>query len=112
MLEWSDADPPLDTILTNVSLYWFTSAFPRSIYPYRESFSGSGAGKGSPYISKPFGFSYFPQEIFPGFKSVAEKAGDLVFYKKHEQGGHFAALERPEELLGDVEEFVGIAWKV
>lgn len=28
-----------------------------------------------------------------------------------EKGGHFAALEKPKELWGDVEEFVGIAWK-
>jgi hypothetical protein len=31
-LDWSDetTTPPLDTILTNVSLYWFTGSFPRS----------------------------------------------------------------------------------
>jgi hypothetical protein len=41
-----------------------------------------------------------------------EEQGNLVFYRKHEHGGHFAALERPKELLEDVEEFVSVVWKV
>jgi microsomal epoxide hydrolase len=35
-LEWSDQDPPLDTILESVTLYWLTETLPRAIYPYRE----------------------------------------------------------------------------
>jgi microsomal epoxide hydrolase len=109
-LEWSDEDPPLDTILTNVSLYWFTGGFPRSIYSYRELF-----GRGRPDFStgsKPVGFSFFPQELAPGFESVLEKHCNLVSYEQHESGGHFAALEKPEELWADMKEFVGKAWKV
>jgi hypothetical protein len=34
-LDWTDTDPPLDTILEAVTLYWVTETFPRSIYPYR-----------------------------------------------------------------------------
>jgi hypothetical protein len=41
-----------------------------------------------------------------------EKETNLVFYRQHERGGHFAALEKPKELLEDVEEFVSKAWKV
>jgi hypothetical protein len=41
-----------------------------------------------------------------------EKESNLVSYRQHESGGHFAALEKPKELLEDVEEFVGKAWKV
>jgi microsomal epoxide hydrolase len=63
------------------------------------------------YINKPLGVSSFPCEIFPVLKCMAEKKGDLVSFKRHERGGHFAALERPGELWGDVVEFVGRAWK-
>jgi hypothetical protein len=35
-LEWSDEDPSLDEILTNVSIYWFTNSISTSFYPYRE----------------------------------------------------------------------------
>lgn len=38
-LEWTDdaTTPDLDTILTNVSLYWFTGSFPRSSKYYPSS---------------------------------------------------------------------------
>jgi hypothetical protein len=35
-LEWSDEDPSMDKILTNVSIYWFTNSISTSFYPYRE----------------------------------------------------------------------------
>ncbi|KAF2259527.1 epoxide hydrolase-like protein [Lojkania enalia] len=108
-LEWTDDSPPLSTILTNVSLYWFTSSFPRSIYPYRQLLLGNRPEP--PYLSKPLGFSFFPLELFPGVRSEVEKRGNVVFYRGHERGGHFAALERPEWVLGDVEEFVAVAWE-
>jgi microsomal epoxide hydrolase len=62
-------------------------------------------------INKPTGASWFPHEIVPIIKHVLEKNSDLVFYRKHSKGGHFAALECPKELWEDVEEFVGKAWK-
>ncbi|KAF1851359.1 epoxide hydrolase-like protein [Cucurbitaria berberidis CBS 394.84] len=108
-LEWTDEDPSLDTILTNISLYWFTDGFPRSIYPYRALFGPSGNQFG--YLPKPTGFSFFPYELVVGTKSGVEKNCNLTFYKQHEHGGHFAALERPKELWEDVEEFVGQTWK-
>lgn len=36
MIDWSDETPSIETILGNVSLYWFTGCYPSSIYPYRE----------------------------------------------------------------------------
>ncbi|PVI04035.1 epoxide hydrolase-like protein [Periconia macrospinosa] len=108
-LEWSDQDPPLDDILTNISLYWFTQAFPRSIHPYRRIFASNRPDQ--EYISKPTGYSWFGYELFPGIKAGVEKVCNLVSYRQHERGGHFAALERPEELLEDVEEYVQVVWK-
>lgn len=35
-LEWSDENPSLDEILTDVSIYWFTNSISTSFYPYRE----------------------------------------------------------------------------
>lgn len=31
-----------------------------------------------------------------------KSVGNLVIHSRHEQGGHFAAYEKPEELVGDV----------
>jgi hypothetical protein len=41
---------------------------------------------------------------------VLEKNANLVSYEQHEAGGHFAALEKPRELWGDVETFVKAVW--
>jgi microsomal epoxide hydrolase len=42
---------------------------------------------------------------------VQENEQNLVFSARHESGGHFAAMEKPELLWGDVEAFVQKAWK-
>ncbi|KAI8933787.1 hypothetical protein NX059_009495 [Plenodomus lindquistii] len=110
-LTWSDTDPPLDEILTNISLYWFTSSYPSSLYPYRELFGGTKRPTFA-YHEKPTGVSFFPMELSPVIKAVAEKGANLVAYGAHESGGHFAALEKPKELWGDVEVYAGKAWKV
>ncbi|PVH98811.1 epoxide hydrolase-like protein [Periconia macrospinosa] len=112
-LEWSDPSttPSLTEILTNVTLYWFTGSFPRSIWPYRIYFGATaGTQKPFPYIEKPFGFSMFPYELATGLEGVLKQKTNLVSYRQHTQGGHFAALEQPQELWDDVEEFVGKAW--
>lgn len=60
---------------------------------------------------KPFGFSWFPGELVPMPRSWIEKMGNMVHFSQHDSGGHFAAMEKPAELLADVEAFVGVAWK-
>lgn len=41
-------------------------------------------------------------------------AKNIVFWKEHEKGGHFASVECPEVLVGDIRKFVekiqGGAW--
>lgn len=34
----------------------------------------------------------------------------MVWVRQHDRGGHFAALERPEALFEDLEDFVGQVW--
>lgn len=115
-LQWTDAEtkPSLDTILESVTLYWLTETFPRSIYPYRQLFTPGVIGAHENpkwHIKKPFGFSWFPKEIAPVPKEWIKTTGNLVWWKEHSQGGHFAALERPEVLLGDLLEFVASVWR-
>lgn len=105
-LAWSDPKHvlSLDTILTDVSLYWFTGCFASSIYTYRGE-------RELMYVDKPVGYSYFPWELAPVPRAWAERTGRVTFFGRHEEGGHFAALEVPGGLWGDVEEWVGTAWK-
>ena len=107
-LTWTDEDPSLDTILESVSLYWFTGSMSRCLYNYRQSWDGERAGHDGQglHVKKPFGYSLFPKELIPVPRSWAATTGNLSWYRQHESGGHFAALEKPEELLGDIEDFV------
>lgn len=112
-LEWTDTDPELAQVLDSVTLYWFTESFSRSIYPYRELFVQGKAFHSDPkyHCKKPLGYSFFPYEIAPMPKAWVATTGDLVWHKQHSTGGHFAAMEKPNELLNDIEEFLQQVWK-
>ena len=113
-LAWTDTAPSLSTILSHVTLYHLTSTFPTSIYPYRQLFTPGVIGAHENpdwYLRKPLGFSWFPKELAPIPRAWVETTGRLVWFRRHTSGGHFAAVERPEVLLGDIEEFVAQVWK-
>ncbi|PKK53464.1 hypothetical protein CI102_2082 [Trichoderma harzianum] len=107
-LEWVDQrEPlPLDTILVMASFYWFTDTFPRSLYHAQVL---QTLLKGNPIpISKekPLGYSQFSRDLALLPKAWAyELYPNLVFFKAHEMGGHFARLEQPMLFLDDIEEF-------
>lgn len=115
-LEWTDTDPTLDQILESVTLYWMTDTFPRCIYPYRGLSGGderprianltTARGRPRPYIEKPSGYSFFPMELMPMPTSWIKTNTNLVSSNVHTSGGHFAAMEKPKELLADVEEYI------
>lgn len=85
-LSWVDKPLSIDTILTDISLYWLTQTIPTSFYPYPQIFT---PGNISPHedpkwhLTKPFGFSWFPKEIAPIPRAWAETTGNLVFYRQH-----------------------------
>ena len=112
-LEWTDEDPDLNAILADVALYWLSDCASTCLWPYRQLFTPGAVGAHENpewYIHKPLGFSWFPREIAPVPQAWIETTGDLVWFRQHERGGHFAALERPDVLLGDFEEFVAKVW--
>ena len=112
-LAWTDDDPSIDVILEAVTLYWVTRCAASNLWSYRQFFGPNADSHASPkwYITKPFGFSWFPKEINPLPRAWIETTGELVFFRRHEKGGHFAAMERPRKLWEDVEEFLQMAWK-
>ncbi|KAG9800908.1 epoxide hydrolase 1, partial [Aureobasidium melanogenum] len=55
---------------------------------------------------QPFGYSYYPHELYLVPKSWAATTGNLTFFRAHKNGGHFAAIEQTETFLKDLEEFV------
>ncbi|KAF4806279.1 putative epoxide hydrolase [Colletotrichum siamense] len=131
-LTWTHETPSMDEILASVTLYWLTQTFPRGIYPYRQEVIDDTHGSMTDaecrrvikdgakrymfhpdpeyYCEKPMGYSWFPYEIVPVPKAWAATTGNLVWYRPHDKGGHFAAYEQPEALLGDVEDFLKQVW--
>jgi microsomal epoxide hydrolase len=112
-LEWTDDDLPLETVFADVTLYWLTDCFATTLYPYRQLFvPGVIGAHENPawHIYKPMGFSWFPKEIAPVPRAWIAATGNLVFFRQHQKGGHFAALENPEVLLKDLEDFIEQVW--
>ncbi|KAL2356293.1 Alpha/Beta hydrolase protein [Cryomyces antarcticus] len=108
--DWSDTTPSLDQILEAVTFYWLTETFPRAIYPYRTRYVLHSDP--SLYCKRPFGYSWNPKEIAPIAKSWAATTGNLVWFRRHTKGGHFAAMEQPDNMANDIENFLAQVWPV
>lgn len=93
-----------DELLTNVSIYWFTNSITSSTRIYYENRS-TPAQKAMEFINVPTGAAIFPAELFLIPRSWAEAAYDLRHWTVMTEGGHFAALEKPDLYLDDIREF-------
>ena len=99
-----------EDILTTVMLYYLTGSFATSALPYKENVAQFS--EPPLVISKPYGLSRFPYDIFVmpvGWIQAANRGcpwskegGKCVFVRRHEHGGHFPGLEVPEELAKDL----------
>jgi microsomal epoxide hydrolase len=59
-----------------------------------------------PQIDVPTGYAEFPREILRAPRSVAARTySDLRRWTTMPRGGHFAAMEQPEALAREVQEF-------
>jgi pimeloyl-ACP methyl ester carboxylesterase len=96
-----------DDVLDNVTLTWLTNTAISGARLYWENFGNVPEGK-VPFfllrnVSIPVAVSAFPDELYQTPRSWAERAyPKLIYYKKHDKGGHFAAWEQPQLLSEDV----------
>src|SRR4029434_2935503 len=91
-----------DDILDNITITWLTNTALSGARLYWEFWGKLGFFnvKG---VSVPVAVSVFPDELSPAPRSWAERAyPKLVYYNKHDKGGHFAAWEQPQLLSEDV----------
>jgi pimeloyl-ACP methyl ester carboxylesterase len=89
-----------DDVLDNITMYWLTKTGISSARLYWENKGGFFNVLG---VKVPTGVSAFPHEIYTAPRSWSEKAyPKLVYYKKHDVGGHFAAWEQPQLFSEDV----------
>ena len=90
-----------DRLLTNIMLYWLTGTAGSSARLYYEGkHSGSwGQQRGN----TPTGVAVFAEDI--AIRRYAEQANNIVHWSEFNRGGHFAALEAPDLLVGDIRTF-------
>ena len=109
--DWSDSYPWTDDeILTWISIYWFSEAGPgASVYIYYENQNAKiwDLPKLQTYVDKPLGFHYFPVELANMPKKWLGGMGKVVLVSESDQGGHFAAWERPDAIVADLKKMFG-----
>ncbi|MFE2867417.1 epoxide hydrolase family protein [Embleya sp. NPDC059259] len=109
--EWTDTASALpedavdrDTLLTNVSLYWFTGTAGSSANLYYEMAHDPSAWAPRERGTVPTAVAVaLPQDV--AIRRFAERDHHVVRWTEFERGGNFLSLEQPELLIGDVREF-------
>jgi epoxide hydrolase len=108
--EWTDSDAvpeeavARDDILTNVMLYWLTATAGSSARLYYEFRRSSTFDPPEP-TTTPTGVAVFPADVARPIRRFAEQASSIVHWSEFDRGGHFAAMEEPDLLVGDVRAF-------
>ena len=91
-----------DDILDNITLFWLTNTGISASRLYWENKFAFFMPKN---VTIPVAVSAFPDDLYQCPRSWAEQAyPNLIFYKKQDKGGHFAAWEQPKRLSDDVRE--------
>lgn len=106
--QWTD-----DEILRWVSIYWFSTAGPTaSLRIYYEAVHVSSGGvhrdRTNQYIPKvKLGLLHAPKELSVVPHIWGRTLGPTVYESQKLKGGHFAAWEIPDEVVGDLQKMFG-----
>jgi len=100
---------PLDAILMEVSVNWFANAAAGMSRAYldnaRAAAAASAAGEEPQVNAAPTGVAVFADD-FQTIRVFAERDNsNIVHWSRFDRGGHFAALEVPELVVGDIRTF-------
>jgi pimeloyl-ACP methyl ester carboxylesterase len=95
--------PDRDRFLTHVSIYWFTATAGSSARWYFED-ARTGAGYREVTNPTPTGVAVFPND-YRSVRKFAERSNNIVHWSTFDRGGHFAAMDAPDLLLGDIRQF-------
>ena len=94
-----------DELLTNIMIYWVTQTIATSVRMYKTgAITQWDSSQSLKKSNVPAGVSVFPREAqFP--KEWAERFVNVVSFRKMEKGGHFAALEVPDDFAKELRSF-------
>jgi pimeloyl-ACP methyl ester carboxylesterase len=94
-----------DDILDNITMYWLTNTAISSARLYWDTaqLPATGGFFDVRGVALPVVVTVFPDEIYAAPRSWAERAyPKMIYYAKHDKGGHFAAWEQPHLLTEDL----------
>lgn len=89
-----------DRLLTNVMLYWLTGTGASSAHLYYEAMHSVHWPAPS---TVPTGVAVFAEDV--SIRRYAEQLQPIVHWSEFDRGGHFAALEAPDLITGDIRKF-------
>jgi pimeloyl-ACP methyl ester carboxylesterase len=119
--EWTDPAAALpedavdrDQLLTNVSIFWFTGSGASAAHAVYEGMQAwrayaaqpaSGEGEQWPQqqAGPPTGVAVFAADTT--IRSLMDPLGKITHWSEYDRGGHFAAMEVPDLLTGDIRTF-------
>ncbi|RDD39447.1 Epoxide hydrolase 1 [Trichoplax sp. H2] len=95
-----------DELITNVMIYWVTQSITTSMRYYKEYFANDMEARKAKVLI-PTGIADFPYELVrPPLSWIKHLFKQVITYNSMPEGGHFAALERPNLLVPDFINFV------
>jgi pimeloyl-ACP methyl ester carboxylesterase len=108
--EWTDPASTLpedavdrDHLLTNVMLYWLTGNARAAANLYYENFHDPSMWAPKERSTVPTGVAVFTTDV--SIRAFGDRTDTIVHWSEFDRGGHFAALEAPDLLTGDVRAF-------
>lgn len=108
---WSDCNGDVesvytkDELLTNITIYWATQTISSSVRIYYESQRDPLNLAQGEIIAAPTAVTVFPKDISYPPREWAERMFNLQQWTEMPDGGHFAALEKPAQLVDNIRAF-------
>lgn len=95
----------LDTLLTDIAIYWFTGSIGASFRMYVEGSRQPLHFALGERVLPPLGVAVYPHEIPMPPQSWVARCFDVQRWTEMPRGGHFAALETPALLADEIRAF-------
>ncbi|KAL1600640.1 hypothetical protein SLS60_007027 [Paraconiothyrium brasiliense] len=103
---WTD-----DEICTWVSIYWFSTPGPaassRVFYEFEHRTPEGAFPASQAYIDVPLGVARFANDTVLLPRLWNQTLGPVVYESEYDEGGHFAAWERPDAIAKDLQAMFG-----